>query len=105
MNTYATVKQMKEEIHDEIKKGVSLDEIKDRSGEWVDGYLPIYYSEILQEWGQMPSEYHDRGANELGTGGETTIYGLMGLDLYVYYTELFYEAVAEVEGEMEEVNA
>ena len=94
--------QMKDEFKTEIAKGyITLEEIQDNSGEWVDGYLPVYYNQIVQEWQEMPSEYNDRGAAELGSMGETTIYGLMSLDLYLYYTDIFNEAIAELEEELE----
>lgn len=92
-----TVKDMVKEIQAAIANGEELDDIRDRSGEWVDGYLPVYYNHIIEEWKEMPSDYNDRGAAELGHMGETTIYGLMGLDLYVYYSELFEEALSEIE--------
>lgn len=96
--------QMKDEFKTEIGKGyVTLEEIQDNSGEWVDGYLPVYYNRIVQEWQEMPSEYNDRGHTELGMGQDVTIYNLMSLDLYLYYTDIFNEAVAELEDELEGV--
>jgi hypothetical protein len=101
-----TVEQMKQEIRTALSNGEDIEDIKDRSGEWVDGYLPVYYNRIIEEWKEMPSEYNDRGALELGTG-EGGIYNLMSLDLYLYYTDLFNEAVEELEEELaeEEVSA
>ena len=94
--------QMKDEFKTEIDKGyITLEEIQDNSGEWIEGYLPIYYNQIVEEWQKMPSEYNDRGAAELGQGGEVTIYNLMSLDLYVYYLDIFNEAIAELEEELE----
>lgn len=96
--SYQIKKAMREEFSSEIAKGyTTLEEIRDNSGEWIDGYLPIYYNQIVQEWQEMPSEYNDRGAAELGHMGETTIYGLMSLDLYIYYSELFQEVLNEME--------
>ena len=93
--------QMKDEFKTEIDKGyITLEEIQDNSGEWVDGYLPIYYNQIVEEWQKMPSEYNDRGHAELGLGHEITIYNLMSLDLYVYYLDIFNEAIAELEEEL-----
>ena len=94
------VEQMAEEIRLELSNGEDLDTIKDRSGEIVDGYLPIYYNRIIEEWKNMPSEYNDRGWAELGGGGEVNIYNLMSLDLYLYYTDLFNEAMESVESEL-----
>jgi len=96
-----TVEQMVEEIRAEIANGEELEDIKDRSGEFIDSYLPVYYNRIIEEWKEMPSEYNDRGSAELGMGGEVNIYNLMSLDLYLYYSDLFNEAVEEVEESLE----
>jgi len=82
--------------------GEEIEEIKDRSGEWVDGYLPVYYNRIVEEWQEMPSEYNNRGSAELGIGQEIDIYNLMSLDLYLYYTDQFSEVLDEVEEELKE---
>lgn len=98
-----TVKQqMKDEFKTEIAKGyITLEEIQDNSGEWIEGYLPVYNNQIIDEWKQMPGEYDDRGALELGGMGEVSIIGLMSLDLYLYYQDIFNEAIAELEEELE----
>ena len=94
--------QMKDEFKTEIEKGyITLEEIQGNSGEWIDGYLPVYYNRIVQEWQEMPSEYNDRGALELGAG-DGGIYNLMSSDLYLYYNDLFNEAVEELEQEIAE---
>jgi hypothetical protein len=95
------VERMAEEIRAEIANGEELEDIKDRSGEFIDSYLPVYYNQIIDEWKAMPSEYNDRGSAELGQGGEVNIYNLMSLDLYLYYSDLFAEAVEEVEQALE----
>jgi hypothetical protein len=100
-----TVARMKEEIQSELASGEDLDQIKDRSGEIIDGYLPIYNNEIIAEWQNMPNEYDNRGSAELGHMGETSIVGLMSLDLYLYYTDLFGEAMQEVEQELEDAES
>jgi hypothetical protein len=92
---------MKDEARGYVRDGDTLDDIRDNSGEFIDSYLPIYYNKIVQEWQEMPSEYNDRGAQELGMGQEVTIYNLMSLDLYLYYTDIFNEAIAELEEELE----
>jgi hypothetical protein len=100
----ATVKQMIEEIRTELASGQELESIKDRSHEFIDGYLPVYYNRIVEEWKEMPAEYNDRGRAELGIGDDFTIYSLMSLDLYLYYTDLFIDAIEEVAGSLEEVS-
>jgi len=94
--------QMKDEFKTEIDKGyITLEEIQENSGEWVDGYVPVYYNQIVEEWQKMPSEYNDRGQAELGhLEQETTIYNLMSLDLYLYYTDIFNSAISELEDEL-----
>ena len=96
-----TVERMVEEIRLELSQGEDLDTIKDRSGEFIDSWLPIYNNRIIEEWTLMPNDYTDRGSAELGVGGEVNIINLMSLDLYLYYSDLFFEAVAEVEQALE----
>ena len=97
-----TTERMAEEIRLELAQGEELEDIKDRSHEYIDSYLPVYYNGIIEEWKDMPSEYNDRGSAELGVGGEVNIYNLMSLDLYLYYSDLFAEAVKEVEDILEQ---
>lgn len=97
----STIERMVEEIQAEIANGEELEAIKDRSGEFIDSYLPIYYSDTISEWQHMPSEYNDRGSAEFGIGEDINIYNLMNLDLYLYYSDLFNEAINEVEQSLE----
>ena len=100
--SYETVKRMAEEIRTELDRGVELDTIKDRSGEIIDSWLPVYNNRIIEEWQSMPNEYDNRGSAELGhLGQEIDIINLMTLDLYLYYSDLFNEAVQEVEEALE----
>jgi hypothetical protein len=92
---------MVEEIRAELSQGEDLDTIKDRSGEFIDSWLPVYNNRIIEEWTLMPNDYTDRGSAELGVGGEVNIINLMSLDLYLYYSDLFFEAVEEVEQALE----
>jgi hypothetical protein len=99
------VEQMVEEIRTELANGEELDDIRDNAGEFVDGYLPVYYNRIVEEWQEMPSEYNDRGSAELGGQQGHGIYDLMSLDLYLYYSDLFEEALTEVEESLEGTEA
>lgn len=96
-----TTERMAEEIRLELSQGEELDDIRDRAHEFIDSYLPVYYNGIIEEWKAMPSEYNDRGSAELGYGEEINIYNLMSLDLYLYYSDLFAEAITEVEEALE----
>ena len=97
-----TVERMVEEIRTELARGEELEAIKDRSGEFIDSYLPVYNNRIIEEWTHMPNDYTDRGSAELGGGGEVNIINLMSLDLYRYYSDLFFEAVKEVDDILEQ---
>jgi hypothetical protein len=103
MNEHMTIEQMKDEVRTELQNGGDLEKIKDRVGEWIDGYLPIYNNQIMKEWQDMPHEYDDRGGQELGTDGSIGIIGLMSLDLYLYYSDLFNRAMDDLEEEMASV--
>ena len=99
-----TVARMVEEIKSELSREVELEELRDNSGEWIDGYLPVYNNRIIEEWQNMPSEYDNRGAVELGhLEQEINIVNLMSLDLYLYYSDLWNEALTQVEEELEEM--
>lgn len=100
----STLKDMIEEIKREIANGAELEELRDNSGEWVDGYLPVYNNRIVEEWQSMPSDYDNRGYAELGGGGEVNIINLMTLDLYLYYSDLWNDALNDVESELEEAS-
>lgn len=95
----STIDLMKEEIRESLKYS-TIEEIEDRSGEIIDSHLPIYNSEIIEEWRNMPAEYDDRGRAELGHMGEVTIIGLMTLDLYVMYSDLLNRAMKEIKEEV-----
>ena len=98
----STLDDMITEIKREIDNGAELEELRDNSGEWVDGYLPVYNNRIIEEWQNMPSEYDNRGAAELGhLEQKINIVNLMTLDLYLYYSDLWSEALNDVETELE----
>lgn len=98
------VEDMAQEIRTAIANGETLEEIEDQSGEWIDGFLPVYNNRIVSEWQNMPSEYDNRGASELGYHQEEiNIINLMSLDLYLYYSDLWNQALANVAQELEEL--
>ena len=102
MMDYQIVNSIKKDLELELSQGESLDNIKDRSGEIIDSHLPIYNYQILKEWSEMPADYDNRGAQELGHSGEPDILRLMTLDLYLYYSDLFSEAISELEQEIKD---
>jgi hypothetical protein len=93
-----------EDIKQAIANGEDMENIRDNSGEWIDGYIPVYNNRIIEEWQNMPGEYDNRGAAELGhLGQEINIVNLMSLDLYVYYSDAFFDVLKDIAEELESV--
>ena len=101
MTTYEEIMQ---EIKQELTNGEELSDIKERSYELVDNYVPIYNNRVLEEWQSMPSDYDNRGAQELGHNcEELNIINLMMSDLYLYYQDLVATVIDDLEQELESV--
>jgi hypothetical protein len=98
MNAY---KYIYEDLKQTITNGEDMESIRDNSGEWIDGYLPIYNNNIIEEWKDMPGEYDNRGAAELGIPGDISIISLMQLDLYLYYSDVFFQVLTDIAEELE----
>ena len=99
MTTYDEIMQ---EIKQEISNGQTLEEVKERSHELVDGYIPIYNNRVIEEWAAMPIDYDNRGAAEIGHNcQELIIINLMQADLYLYYSELVGLVIDDLEQELE----
>lgn len=64
--------------------------------EYADSEVPVYNSEIVEEWRELPSDYWDSGRDL--RDHDSTILDLMRYDLYTYYNEQFYRAYAELNG-------
>ena len=101
MTTYDEIMQ---EIKQELSNGQELAEIQERAYELVDNYVPVYNNRIVEEWQAMPSDYDNRGAQELGHNcQELNIINLMMSDLYIYYTELVGLVIDDLAQELESV--
>lgn len=100
MNAY---KYIYEDLKQTITNGEDMENIRDNSGEWIDGYLPVYNNRIIEEWKDMPGEYDNRGAEELGIPGDISIISLMQLDLYLYYSDIFFQVLSDIAEELESV--
>jgi hypothetical protein len=71
---------------------------EDLLNEFVESALPVYYSEIISDWQQLPSEFDDIWAEE---GYESDrITGLMLYDLQNYYSHEYTRIYSEVCEEM-----
>jgi hypothetical protein len=99
MTTYEDIKQ---EFTQAITNGETLEHIRDYAHEWVDGYCPIYTNYIIQEWQDMPNDYDNRGAAELGYDGQDIV-RLMSCDLFMYYSDLVALVLDDLAEELEDV--
>ena len=71
--------------------------------EMAESACPVYYSDILKDWQEMPSEFNDSWQeNGIPTTEKTTIFGLMGWDLYFYYDSEYRRIFAEVRHDKEQ---
>jgi len=94
---------------EEIKKTIEeewdqlVDDIypEDRLEEMADGFVPIYYNEIISDWTEMPSEYTDYWKDQYdGTiPAEMGITALMATDLYSYYRDTTLDVYKEMKEE------
>lgn len=101
MNAY---KYIYEDLKQTITNGEDMESIRDNSGEWIGGYLPIYNNNVIEEWKDMPGEYDNRGAIELGhSDNQIDIINLMQLDLYLYYSDVFFQVLTDIAEELESV--
>lgn len=99
-----TYDEIMNEMKQEIAQGTDIDDLKDRSYEYVDNYVPVYNNHIIQEWQDMPSDYDNRGSAEMGhLEQEINIINLMSLDLYLYYQDLVALVLDDLEQELESV--
>lgn len=72
---------------------------EDSLSEYADSAVPVYTSEIIEEWTELPYDYRDRW-NEI-TDSPENITHLMSLDLYLYYREIYSAIYAKILAEKE----
>ena len=96
---------------DEIKTALKVDhwdeittqeDPHDWLTEFADGLVPVYNSEIIKDWQDMPSEYDDSGADLCSP--DAGICDRMKADLWYYYQDQTRIAYEQVKGEMEDAN-
>ena len=101
LTNYGDIKQA---ILDEWERIQDNPYPEDTLGEIADGYLPVYYNEIISEWQELPMEYTDMW-HDLAPENDSTICGLMTIDLYNYYRELASRAYSELLQDKEQDDA
>jgi hypothetical protein len=95
--------EIKNDILDHWEQLAESAHYEDLVNELAESACPIYYSDILKDWQEMPSEWNDSWKeNGIETNQETTIFSLMGWDLYFYYESLYNIAYTEIKEEKEE---
>lgn len=98
LSTYEDIKQDIKNNWEELADNPYADDL---INELADSVVPIYYSDIIKEWQEMPNEYDNQWAAE-GYDGKT-IYSLMTYDLTIYYSNQYHRAYNELTEEMETV--
>jgi hypothetical protein len=74
--------------------------------ELAESACPVYYSDIIKDWQEMPSEFNDSWQdNGIPTTEQTTIFGLMGWDLYFYYENQYQTIFTEIRLDKEQEQA
>jgi hypothetical protein len=99
-----TKEEIKKELLDNIEQLKDNPHADDVVAEFADGYVPIYYSDIIEQWREMPNEYCDQWKDygydtQKNEGGIMT---LMQVDLVFYYLKLANEAWEEIKTQLEE---
>ena len=94
---------IKGDILDHWEQLAEMAHPEDLINELAESACPIYYSDIIKDWQEMPSEYSDSWKeNGIQPTEETTIFSLMGWDLYFYYESQYHIAYTEIKTEKEE---
>jgi hypothetical protein len=68
---------------------------EDSAHEYADSAVPIYYSDIIQDWRDLPDEYSNK-FSELTTELPDRIEDLMKTDLYLYYQHHYANAIQAI---------
>lgn len=95
------IERIKTDLINRLSNGEELEDIADNIHQEIDSWLPVYNYQIIEEWKEMPIDYTDRGAEELGAS-EYNIIKLMTLDLYLYYNDIISEIIEEIKEEKKE---
>lgn len=95
LSTYADVLS---EVANELDQLMASEYPEDLLREFADSLVPVYYSDILDEWRELPIEQSDRW-QEIGADGKATIFSLMSIDLFLYYEDMFVRAYEQLSSE------
>ena len=90
-----TPEQITKEVFENSEQILAHKYPEDLAHEYADSATPIYYSEIIKEWADLPEEYSNK-FHELDTELPDRIEDLMKTDLYLYYHHHYYIAIIEL---------
>jgi hypothetical protein len=81
--------EIKDAILEEWEELTESSYPEDRLMEMAEGFVPIYYGDIIKDWSEMPSEYGDNWKEQYGgvIPKDVGITALMTTDLYEYYRD------------------
>jgi hypothetical protein len=75
---------------------------EDLLSELAESACPVYYSDIIKDWQEMPNEFTDSWQEFAEATKETSIFTLMGWDLWNYYQDAYRRIFAEVSQDKEQ---
>ena len=83
---------------------------EDVLSELAESALPVYHHRILSDWTEMPNEYTDSWKDSItvekddtvSLGNNPSIYTLMLVDLFNYYSDTYSEIYGEVRQDKEQ---
>lgn len=98
---FSSTTQIKETLLENLDQLLNSKDEEAAIAELADGFVPVYYSDIMKDWIQLPEEHSDKW-KELGydaNRNEGGILRLMQMDLIFYYLELTQDLWAEIKKE------
>ena len=99
---YFNDSDIKQDIYDHLDQLKESAYPQDLISELADSATPVYYSDIIKDWQEMPSEFMDSW-QDLGTDGSAMIMTLMQIDLFNYYHDRYTRIYQEVMQDQEEL--
>jgi hypothetical protein len=87
-----TEQEISREIWSDREFILSKTHPEDSAHEYADGAVPIYYSDIVDTWQELPDEYSN-SFHEVTDTLPDRIEDLMKVDIYLYYQMLYSGAI------------
>lgn len=100
---YFTDSDIKGDILDHWEQLQDKAHPEDLLTELAESACPVYYSDIIKDWQEMPSEFNDSWQEITAPTQDTTIFSLMGWDLWNYYQDSYRRIFSKVAEEKEEL--